>query len=68
MIITSFTIIELSIACVSIIGAVSLCLKSSRCDSVVMPCVKIHRVVEEIETTEITPPSIHLEEKKDVIH
>ena len=57
MMITTFTIIELSIACVSIIGAVSMCLKSSKCDNIDTPCCKIHRVVETIvdETVDDIP-------------
>lgn len=80
MIITTFTIIELSIACVSIIGAISMCLKSSKCDNIVTPCCKIHRVIETVEETVIdeipNKPSDfdkaiiphHPEGKKDVIH
>ena len=46
MIVNNFTILELSIAVVSIVGAISLCLSKMKCDKIETPCCKIHRLVE----------------------
>ena len=41
----NFSIGELSIAFVSIIGAVALCLRGSRCREIKTPCCQIEREV-----------------------
>lgn len=52
MLIENFTVLELSIALVSIIGAIAVCLKSSRCSEISSPCCHIKRIViDEIEKT-----------------
>ena len=46
MMLTAFTITELSVALVSVIAACGICMRQSRCDQIQMPCCSVHRVVE----------------------
>jgi len=47
-----FSIGELSIAVVSVLGALGLCLRGSRCTSINTPCCSIERSVKDVEEVE----------------
>tara|TARA_B110000208_G_C11797372_1_gene440244 strand:+ start:381 stop:551 length:171 start_codon:yes stop_codon:yes gene_type:complete len=42
----TFTIGELSIAIVSLLGALGLCLRGSKCTTIKAPCLTIHREID----------------------
>ena len=42
MMLTAFTITELSVALVSVIAACGICMRQSRCDQIQMPCCSVH--------------------------
>ena len=48
----AFSIGELSIAIVSILGALGLCLRGSRCSKISTPCCDIEREVKDVEGEE----------------
>ena len=53
MIIDNFSIGELSIAFVSVIGSIAICLRGSRCSQIKTPCCEIEReVLEKQDETE----------------
>jgi len=47
-----FSIGELSIAVVSVLGALGLCLRGSRCTSISTPCCSIERSVKDVDEEE----------------
>tara|TARA_R110001592_G_scaffold342877_1_gene632952 strand:+ start:140 stop:307 length:168 start_codon:yes stop_codon:yes gene_type:complete len=55
MLLEKFSLAELSIAVVSILGALGLCLRGSRCSKIKTPCCNIEREILDEDTPAENP-------------
>ena len=56
MILNPFSLETLSISIVSVLGAVGLCMRGSRCKKIKCCCMEIDRAVDKVETDAVNNP------------